>query len=165
MAARRLAFSLANDSAQALKSETKRYSRTSARQRLLLATEDLGQVFGRPGEMGQPESPLFIQGQQVLTDGFIGRPGLGAVVEEVKLTDLALAVMRFTFHENLPDERRDGVDGSRNGEKSHRRETGIRQPRSERGRRRPRLSFRRAEHRSALATKSASTSLNWPTSP
>ena len=65
----------------------------------------------------------------MLTDGFISRPGLGAVVEEVKLTDLALAVMRFTFDENLPDERRDGVDGSRHGEKSHRRQTGIRQPR------------------------------------
>ena len=45
------------------------------------------------------------------------------------MTDLALAVMRFTFNENLPDERRDGVDGSRNGEKPHRRQTGIRQPR------------------------------------
>ena len=37
--------------------------------------------------------------------------------------------MGFAFHEDLPDERRDGVDGCRNGEESHRRETGIRQPR------------------------------------
>ena len=59
--------------------------------------------------MGQPESPLCIQGQQALTDGLISRPGLGAVVEEVKLNDLALAVMRFTFNENLSDERRDGA--------------------------------------------------------
>src|SRR5208283_140264 len=99
-------------------------------QRPLMVTEDLGQVFGRPGKMGQPDLPFFIQRQQVLTDRFISRPGLGAVVEEVKLIKFSLAVMRFTFNQDLTDERRDGVDGSRNSEKSHRRDTGIRQPRS-----------------------------------
>src|SRR5208337_8609 len=99
-------------------------------QRPLMVTDDLGQVFGRPGKMGQLDLPFFIQRQQVLTDRFISRPGLGAVVEEVKLTKFSLAVMRFTFNQDLTDERRDGVDGSRNGEKSHRRDTGIRQPRS-----------------------------------
>ena len=68
--------------------------------------------------MGQPESPLCIQGQQALTDRFISRPGPRAVVEEVKMTKLPLGVMRFTFQENLSDERRDGVNGSRHGEES-----------------------------------------------
>jgi hypothetical protein len=94
-----------------------------------MVTDDLGQVFGRPGKMGQPECPLCIQGQQVLTDGLIGRPRRGSVVEEVKLNAFALGMICFTFHDDLPDERRDGVDGSGNGEKSHWRETGVCQPR------------------------------------
>ena len=101
----------------------------------------------------------------MLTDGFISRPGLGAVVEEVKLNDLALAVMRFTFNENLPDERRDGVDGSRNGEKSHRRQTGVRQPRVNALADGPDSLFAGQQYPALLATKSASKSLNWPTSP
>ena len=135
------------------------------RQRLLMATDDLGKVFCRPGEVGQPPSPLSIQRQQVLTDRFISRSGLRAIVEEIQLTVLALVVMRFTFNENLPDERRDGVDGSRHSEKACRHQAGVRQPRVNALADRPDFFFARQNATSALTTKSASTSLNWPTSP
>jgi hypothetical protein len=49
------------------------------RQRLLPATDDLRQVACRPGEMGQTECPLSIEGQQLLADRLIGRPGSGAL--------------------------------------------------------------------------------------
>ena len=65
----------------------------------------------------------------MLTDGLVSSASAGTIVEEVKLTDLALTVMGFAFHENLSDERRDGAHRSRNSEKPYRRETGIRQPR------------------------------------
>ena len=81
IAARRLAFSLASDSAQARKSETKRYSRMSALQgRGCSVPDDLGQVARRPGERGEAASPGVVQRQQSLADGRIDRTGRGTVV-------------------------------------------------------------------------------------
>jgi hypothetical protein len=37
--------------------------------------------------------------------------------------------MRFAFDLDLPDERRDGLDGIRHGEKAHQRQARVRQPR------------------------------------
>jgi len=81
--------------------------------------------------MGQPESPILIQRQQVLAHKFIRRPGLRTVVVQVKLNVLAVAVdvVRFSFKKNLSDMRRNGVNRRRHGENSCRRETGICQPR------------------------------------
>ena len=52
-----------------------------------------------------------------------------AVVEDVELAYFALAVARFAFHLNLPDERGDGLDGVRHGEESHQRQARVRQAR------------------------------------
>ena len=51
---------------------------------------DLRQVPGRPGKFDQLAPPVFVQRQQSLTDGRINRPGLRAVVEEVKFGDFTL---------------------------------------------------------------------------
>jgi hypothetical protein len=77
--------------------------------------------------LGQLALPVFVQWQQSLTDGRINRPRYGAVVEEIKFGDFTLAAARFALHENLSDERGDGLDGVRHGEKSHQRQGRVRQ--------------------------------------
>ena len=49
-------------------------------------------------------------------------------MNEVKSFDLAVAVILFAFHENLPDERRNRIDGRRNCEKTRGLISGIGQP-------------------------------------
>ena len=68
IAARRLAFSLARDSAHARKSETKRYSRTSARRVACAVAENIGQALGRPRKSCEPAAPVLVQRQQSLAD-------------------------------------------------------------------------------------------------
>ena len=129
IAARRLAFSLARDSAHARKSETNRYSRMSARRVAVPPPMTSGTTSRRPGTFGQPASPAFVQRQQSLADGLVHRPGRGAVVEEVELGDFTLAVARLALDENLPDQRGDGLDGVRHGEEPHQRQARVRQAR------------------------------------
>jgi hypothetical protein len=47
----------------------------------------------------------------------------------VELGDFTLAVARAALHENLADERGDGLDGVRHGEESHQRQARVRQAR------------------------------------
>ena len=50
-------------------------------------------------------------------------------MEDVNTRILAFGPVRFALDLNLPDQRGDGLDGIRNGEKSHERQARIRQPR------------------------------------
>jgi hypothetical protein len=47
----------------------------------------------------------------------------------VEFGDFTLAVARLALHENLPDERGDGLDGVRHGEESQQRQARVRQAR------------------------------------
>ena len=96
-----------SDSAQARKSETKRYSRMSARRVAVVCPMTSGRFPVGQGSPTQLPSPAFVEREQPLADGRIGRAGGRTVVEEVKLGDFALAMARLAFHEDLPDERRD----------------------------------------------------------
>ena len=125
IAARRLAFSLAKDSAQARNSEMKRYSRTSA-QRPHAAAYNLGQVSGRPADFGQTLLPLHVEGQQPLANRFVERPRQRPVMEYPKAGIVTFGPMRFAFDFNLPDERGDGLDRVRHGVEPDQRQPGIR---------------------------------------
>ena len=50
-------------------------------------------------------------------------------MENVKFRDRAMAVARLALRQNPPDERRDGLDGIRHGEKTHRLQARILQTR------------------------------------
>ena len=128
IAASRLAFSLANDSAQALKSDTKRYSATRARSVCSREPMTSGRLPVGQGRRPRRDSQLRIERQQLLVDRFIRRPGPRAVVKKIKMKRLVLLAMCFRFNDNLPNERSDGVHRSWNGKKSHRRKARIRQP-------------------------------------
>ena len=107
----------------------KRYSRMSARRVAVPRAHDFGQVPRRPADFGQTLLPLRVERQQPLADRLVERPGLRAVMEDVKTRILAFGPMRFAFDLNLADERSDGLDGIRHGEESDQRQARVRQAR------------------------------------
>ena len=100
----------------------KRYSRTSARRASRAAAHDFGQVAGRPADFGQTLAPLRIERQQPLADRLVERSRQRPIMEDPKAGILAVVPMRFAFDLNLPDERRDGLDGVRHGEEPNQRQ-------------------------------------------
>jgi len=66
--ARRLAFSLASDSAQARKMEMKKVFADERTQSHGAAAHDFGQQLRRPGNFGQTCLPLRVKRQQALAD-------------------------------------------------------------------------------------------------
>ena len=87
IAARRLAFSLASDSAQARNSEMKRYSRMSARNVAVPPPMNSGKFPVGQRKFGQALLPLRIERQQPLADRLVERAGQWAVMEHLKVGD------------------------------------------------------------------------------
>ena len=67
------------------------------------AAHDFGQGPARPADVGQTLLPLRVERQQPLADRLVERPGLRAVMEDIKPRILTLRPMRFAFDLNLAD--------------------------------------------------------------
>lgn len=73
--------------------------------------------------------PSRVERQQVLTDRLIDRTGLRAIMENVELRILVFGPVRFALELNLPDERRDRLNGIRHRKETDRRQASIRESR------------------------------------
>jgi len=98
--ARRLAFSLARDSARRSKERDEKILADEHTQSPGATAHDLGQGLRRPGDVGQTLLPRRVERQQPLAT-VVQSPGLRTVMEDINTRILAFGTMRFAFDLNL----------------------------------------------------------------